>query len=275
MIVSFDATTTISTVSDSKGNTWSLLGAVTTQGGAKVAVYYALNWAGGTSHTGSMTFSASAFPTLHMLEVTGAATTSPFNVDITEIETATPFSITSGALAQAAELIIMIGEQNAAGNDADQYTSTALTILSSEPALTSFWTSGIATGIVASTSSANYDITKGTPTTVAGLSRLITVKEAGAAPTINTQPQSVNVYTRETANFTVAATASAGALHYQWKVNGSNVGTDSSSYARVSVVDSDIGAQVTCSVSDDNGTIVSNAATLTVLAAATMAWLAA
>lgn len=92
-------------------------------------------------------------------------------------------------------------------------------------------------------------------------------------PTINTQPQNATVYQGQTANFTVSATTSGGTLHYQWKDDGSNVGTDSNSYTTAATVLGDNGAQITCVVTDDNGNATSNAATLTVIPTASIAWL--
>lgn len=178
MFVSFDATTTVSTVSDSKSNTYTQLGStLTSADGAKLAIYYCLNWTGGTSHTGTMTFSGSAFPVLHLVEVTGAATSSPFDVSVTS--TSHPYSIASGTLSQAAEVVFIFGEQNSSGNDTENYTSSSSTILSQEPALSSFWTSGVASSITASTTTANYQLQKNT-SSLTGQAIVISVKEAGA-----------------------------------------------------------------------------------------------
>jgi hypothetical protein len=85
-----------------------------------------------------------------------------------------------------------------------------------------------------------------------------------AGPTIDTQPQSQSKIVGETATFTVAATTSGGTLSYQWKRNGSNVGTDANSYTTPTLVIGDDGDTVTVDVTDSNGTTVSNTATLTV-----------
>jgi hypothetical protein len=95
--------------------------------------------------------------------------------------------------------------------------------------------------------------------------------QAHDAPTITTQPANATVYRGQTANFTVSATGT-GTLHYQWKDDGANVGTDSNSYTTAATVDSDNGAQITCDVSDDNGTTTTSAATLTVLTTANLGW---
>lgn len=87
-----------------------------------------------------------------------------------------------------------------------------------------------------------------------------------AAPTINTQPTPQTCYEGQTSTFTISATASAGSLSYQWKDDGSNVGTDSNSYTTATgVAATDNGAQITCVVTDSNGSKTSDAATWTVL----------
>jgi len=94
------------------------------------------------------------------------------------------------------------------------------------------------------------------------------LQSPSSGPTINTQPQSAACYEGQTATFTVSATTSGGTLHYQWKDDGSNVGTDSNSYTTAAATYADNGAQITCDVSDDNGTATSSAATWTVFMAA-------
>lgn len=74
------------------------------------------------------------------------------------------------------------------------------------------------------------------------------------APRIDTQPVSQSVFSGQTATFTIAATTSGGTLHYQWKFDGANVGSDSNSYARSLCVAADSGKTVSCDVTDDNGT---------------------
>jgi len=85
-------------------------------------------------------------------------------------------------------------------------------------------------------------------------------------PSITTHPASQAVNVGQTATFSVAATASAGTLSYQWKKNGSDVGANSSSYTTPAAVLGDNGAQFTVVVTDANGSTPSNAATLTVTA---------
>lgn len=95
-----------------------------------------------------------------------------------------------------------------------------------------------------------------------------------AAPTIDTQPRTQTVVTNAVATFTVAATTSGGTLHYQWKKNGSNVGTDSNSYA-ITATDSDNLSVITVDVTDDNGSVTSTSVYLVVVAAEPFGWFTA
>jgi len=98
---------------------------------------------------------------------------------------------------------------------------------------------------------------------------------APTGPTINTQPSSQTVTEPATATFTVAATASAGSLTYQWQVNTgggfSNVSTGTggttASYTTAATSVSQSGYLFRVNVTDSNGTTASSSATLTVNAA--------
>lgn len=83
-------------------------------------------------------------------------------------------------------------------------------------------------------------------------------------PTINTQPTPQTGNVGGTATFTIAATTSGGALSYQWKDDGTNVGSNSNSYTTGTLTNADQWAQITCVVTDDNGSATSTAAKLTV-----------
>ncbi len=85
------------------------------------------------------------------------------------------------------------------------------------------------------------------------------------APTINVQPANLALPTvGATANFSISATTSGGTLHYQWKKNGNNIGTDSSTLAFATTI-LDQNARITCIVSDDNGSRTSSVALLTMI----------
>ena len=86
-------------------------------------------------------------------------------------------------------------------------------------------------------------------------------------PTINTQPvaQTCILSNESSKTWTIAATTSGGALSYQWKFDGVNVGTNSASYTRTGIVLADTAKNVRCDVTDSNGTTVSANALLTVV----------
>ena len=92
----------------------------------------------------------------------------------------------------------------------------------------------------------------------------VTLTVTAAGPTIDTQPQNTTVDENTTATFTIGATGT-GTLSYQWKKDGVPVGTNSTTYA-FTAVEGDTGAVITCEVTDDVGTTVSDNATLTVTA---------
>ncbi len=102
-----------------------------------------------------------------------------------------------------------------------------------------------------------------------------TISEAGCPdPVIASHPADVSVCEDGTAVFSVAATGT-GTLHYQWYQDGAEVGGDSDTLTLNNVPAFDDGAQITCEVSDDCGSVSSDPATLTVLplpVAPTSAW---
>jgi hypothetical protein len=93
---------------------------------------------------------------------------------------------------------------------------------------------------------------------------------SATGPTITSQPTNQTVYAGQNATFNITATGT-GTVHYQWKFNGSNVGSDQNSYTRTTVI-GDNGGTVQCVVTDDNGSTNSNTVTLTVLGTAIFAW---
>lgn len=95
---------------------------------------------------------------------------------------------------------------------------------------------------------------------------LLTLNVSGP-PTISTQPASQSVNSGATVTFTVVA-AGPAPLSYQWRKNGVNVGTNSSSYtlSNVQTIDAanGIGQGYSVIVTNSFGSATSNLATLTV-----------
>lgn len=114
----------------------------------------------------------------------------------------------------------------------------------------------------------------GQPGIVGTTSTTMDTWEAGdLGPSITAQPQTQTVYLGQTATFTITATGT-GTLHYQWKDDGSNVGTDSSTYQPTPAL-SDSGSVITCVVTDDVGSSTSTGAYLIVLPSSTIGWVKA
>ena len=96
----------------------------------------------------------------------------------------------------------------------------------------------------------------------------LTVNAAAVAPSITTQPASQTITAGQTATFSVTATGTAP-LSYQWRQNGTAIsGATASSYTTPAETTSANGAQFTVVVTNSAGSVTSNAATLTVNAAA-------
>lgn len=87
-------------------------------------------------------------------------------------------------------------------------------------------------------------------------------------PAITTQPVTQTVVEGQQATFTVAATASSGALSYQWTQNGANVGTNSSTYTTAATTNADNLSTVNVVVTDSNGSTTSATVYLIVIPAA-------
>ena len=87
-------------------------------------------------------------------------------------------------------------------------------------------------------------------------------------PSITQQPANVTVTAGQTATFTVTATGTAP-LTYQWFLNSSAAGTNSSSYSIPHTTTAQNGAQIYVTVTNTAGTATSNTVTLTVNAVQT------
>lgn len=177
IFVSADPGVTVSSVSDSKGNTWSLQWSANAPTfGDDLYCYKCENWTGGASHTATVSFSGTSYAVAHLVEVTGALSSSPIDVSTTST---TPSSTATGALAQADELILSAALMNVGA--AGGYASSNLTVLSQEPDTGSFWTSAVGKLVVSSTSSVNVNWSR-TNSDGTGAVGIVTFKAAAAAP---------------------------------------------------------------------------------------------
>jgi hypothetical protein len=96
----------------------------------------------------------------------------------------------------------------------------------------------------------------------------LTVNGAAAAPSITIQPAGLTTIAGQTATFSVSALGTAP-LSYQWRKNGTSIGgATSATYTTAAIATSDSGSQFSVVISNSTGSVTSNAATLTVNAAA-------
>jgi hypothetical protein len=101
-----------------------------------------------------------------------------------------------------------------------------------------------------------------------GVSQPGTTVVTPTAPSITTQPSNRTVTAGQTATFTVTA-AGTTPLSYQWQKGSTQIsGATSASYTTAATTTADSGSQFSVVVSNAVGTMTSNAATLTVNAAA-------
>ncbi|MFM2074425.1 MAG: hypothetical protein RJB34_730 [Pseudomonadota bacterium] len=105
-------------------------------------------------------------------------------------------------------------------------------------------------------------VVTGTKGSAASSNATLTVNNP--APVISTQPAAQSVMEGQTATFAVQATGK-GTLGYQWKRGSANItGATSASYTTPATVIADNGAKFTVVITNDDGTVTSEEALLTV-----------
>ena len=184
--VSWDATTSISSVSDSKSNTYTAVGTPQNDGGAGSGgnhqFYVCENGTGGTSHTATVNFSGTAYPTAHLIEITGAATPVQ-DIAVQTQDAGTPFTVSTGTLAQANEVIVALCGANI--GSAGAYASSNFTILSQENDVSQYWGSAVASLVVSSTSSVTPSFTRTNSSGAAAVLAISFYEEAGGEAAIS------------------------------------------------------------------------------------------
>ncbi len=104
-----DTTSTVSSVSDSRGNTYTQAGTTVTGTTLRQAIYYAKSIAAG-SNTVTVAFSqAAAFPDVRILEYSGLDTSSPLDVTAGAAGSGTSMSSGAATTTSAKELIFGAG----------------------------------------------------------------------------------------------------------------------------------------------------------------------
>ncbi len=109
--VVFDASTTVSSIADSKSNTYTLQGTTQTNSsaGMKAARYICVNGTGGATHNATVTCSgAAAVPSIFLTEIVGGLTSGIVDVHVQGNDETSPFGVASGTLAQSNEYVLSL-----------------------------------------------------------------------------------------------------------------------------------------------------------------------
>lgn len=158
--ISYDPGTTITSISDTAGNTYSLV-SNNTGGFARIAAYQVTNATGNASNVLTVNFSGTAYPTAHLIRITDALTSGAYDSGsmVSTTDSTSPYSATTNTLAQAASVVIACAEVNRGGGT-NNYTSADTTLLSQENDATTYWTSAVSKIVVASTSAVTASFVK-------------------------------------------------------------------------------------------------------------------
>lgn len=150
---------TIGTPTDSKSNTYTPLGSEQAVGALNICrVFVKENGTGGSGHTASS--GAGAFTSIIFLEITGAATASYDSGSLAQADdTTSPYQVTSGTLAQAAELLIAAICSDSIVGGSTFSESTGFTIQEQDAAGDVGANMALATKVVASTSAVTPSFT--------------------------------------------------------------------------------------------------------------------
>ncbi len=179
--ISYGPGCTVSTVVDSKSNTYTKRGSTVTSGiGNNIEFWAAENGTGGASHTGTVTFSGNPDGTAYLIEITGAATAS-VDKDGGAADATSPYETTLATLSQADELVLSM---IASSSGSPTYASTNGTLLSAEEDGGLYWTSAIAKRIVASTTGPTVGFTGGNADSIVAAVSFKQASVGGITPSV-------------------------------------------------------------------------------------------
>ncbi|HTQ58885.1 MAG TPA: choice-of-anchor D domain-containing protein [Candidatus Solibacter sp.] len=225
-------------IAGATGTSYTTPATATTDSGSTFRVVVTNTAGNVTSNAANLTVTAAA--------VAPTITTQPMNQTVTAGQTAT-FTVVAGGTTPLSYQWQKNGA-NIAGATGASYTTPA----------TATTDSGLTFDVIVSN-------TAGTVTSSAAT---LTVNAAVVAPTITTQPVNQSVTAGQTATFTVVAGGTAP-LSYQWQKNGVNIaGATGTSYTTPVTATTDSGSTFRVVVTNTAGNVTSNAANLTVTAAA-------
>lgn len=168
---------TFTSIADTFGNTWVQAGTAQSGIGITSRLYYVANGAGGSSHV--VTFTASGTAQVTFMEITGAEVASyDLGALAAATDAASPFTVTSGTLAQAAELAVAVLVGDSGSNPATIAESTGFTVVDQDLNGAATWSNGVYSKIVAATTALTPSFTQSGSGSV--MLKIIAFKEAAA-----------------------------------------------------------------------------------------------
>lgn len=155
----FDSAATFTSITDSKSNSWSIIGSEINASNHKSRMYYVENATGGSSHTFTGTNgSASLDCSIWVIEITGALTSGSLDQSGSRSDTTSPFTLAAGLLTtQNDEALVTFVCGNSGSNPATHAESGlgASTVQDQLNNGTNSWTGASATEIKSSTGTYN------------------------------------------------------------------------------------------------------------------------
>lgn len=144
--IAWDAGQTISSVVDSQGNSYSAVGTAQADGnGGLCQWYFSAGGSSGASHTATVSFSGSAFPSISFYQITDGASSAHSGSAQGQDSGGQPFTLTSGTMPSGNWSAGAIASNNTGSDGA--YSANAstptFTLLHSEGTVSSFWTHGV------------------------------------------------------------------------------------------------------------------------------------
>ena len=143
--IAWDASVTISSVSDSKSNSYTAQGSIQADGnGGNLRWYTCAAGTGGTSHTVTVNFSGTAYPSISFYEFTGVDTTLQ-QASQGQDSGGQPFTITTGAMPSGNWILLAACSNNTGSTGAYTANSSTptMTLLHSEGDVSNYWTHGV------------------------------------------------------------------------------------------------------------------------------------
>lgn len=183
--VAWDAGATISSVTDSKGNTYTAEGTAQADGnGGLLQWFFSPGGSAGASHTATVTCSGTAFPSISHYRIPDGASTTHSGSSQGQDSGGQPFVLATDAM-PSGNWLALAGCSNNTGSDG-AYSANAstptFTLLHSEGTVSSFWTHGtsktVSSGTTAVTPSFNRS---GTAGGTSGMATLVIAESIAAA----------------------------------------------------------------------------------------------